>query len=127
MKTCLLVDDSRIVRQVARQMMEQFGFRCAEAADGLQALEACRDKMPDMVLLDWSMPVMNGMDCLKQLRREPGGQDVVVIICSSASTAEEIREAINTGADEYIIKPFDVDILQSKLIETGMLEESVLA
>lgn len=127
MKTCLLVDDSRIVRRVALQAMESFGFRCAEANDGVQALEACRAAMPDLVLLDRNMPVMNGLDCLRQLRREPGGQDVVVIVCSSAVTPAEIREAINAGADEYVMKPFDSDIIRSKLIETGMLEESLAA
>src|SRR5437660_8758738 len=73
MKTCLVVDDSSVIRKVARRILEGLDFKITEAEDGQQALEQCRGSMPDAVLLDWNMPVMDGYDFLKALRRMPGG------------------------------------------------------
>jgi two-component system, chemotaxis family, chemotaxis protein CheY len=73
MKTCLVVDDSSVIRKVARRILEGLDFKITEAEDGQQALEQCRSAMPDAVLLDWNMPVMDGYDFLKALRRMPGG------------------------------------------------------
>ena len=74
MRTCLVVDDSRVIRKVARRILEDLGFDVAEAADGAEALAWCRTCMPDVVLLDWNMPVMNGLEFLRRLRKEPGGE-----------------------------------------------------
>ena len=74
MKTCLVVDDSRVIRKVARRIIEDMGFEVAEAADGMEALAWCRAAMPEAILLDWNMPVMNGIDFLRQLRAEPQGR-----------------------------------------------------
>ena len=68
MRSCLVVDDSRVVRMVARRILEQLGFATAEAANGQEALDACGTRLPDAVLLDWNMPVMNGLDFLLELR-----------------------------------------------------------
>ena len=73
MKTCLIVDDSKVVRMVARKILEELEFETREAVDGQTALEACKTAMPDAVLLDWNMPVMNGIDFLRELRNTPGG------------------------------------------------------
>ena len=70
MKSCLVVDDSRVIRKVARRILEDLNFQIDEAADGLEALNSCRRKMPDAILLDWNMPVMSGIDFLRQLRRD---------------------------------------------------------
>jgi CheY-like chemotaxis protein len=78
-KTCLVVDDSRAVRKVARRILEELRFVVVEAADGKLAIEHCLAEMPDVVLLDWSMPVMSGIEFLRQLRRTPGG-DVPVVL-----------------------------------------------
>ena len=121
MKTCLVVDDSRVIRKVARRILEDLRFQVDEAADGLEALTACRKKMPDAVLLDWNMPVMTGIDFLRQLRRERGGDLPIVVFCTTENDVEHISEAIKAGANEYIMKPFDGDILQSKFIEAGLL------
>ena len=72
-KRCLVVDDSRVIRKVARRILEDMRFEIEEAADGMEALHACRRRMPDAILLDWTMPVMSGIDFLRQLRQEPGG------------------------------------------------------
>ncbi len=120
MKRCLIVDDSRVIRKVARRILEDMRFEIEEAGDGVEALQSCRRRMPDAVLLDWAMPVMTGIDFLKQLRQEPGGNAPVVVFCTTENDIEKISEAIKAGADEYMMKPFDGDILQSKFAEAGL-------
>jgi len=95
-------------------------FEIEEAADGAEALRACRRQMPDAVLLDWAMPVMSGIDFLRQLRQEPGGDKPRVIFCTTENDVERITEALKAGADEYMMKPFDGDILASKFAEAGL-------
>jgi two-component system chemotaxis response regulator CheY len=119
-RTCLVVDDSRVVRTVSRRLLEERGFEVDEAADGLEALAWCRAGMPRAILLDWNMPVMNGIEFLRTLRTEPGGDEPVVIICSERNELEDIVEALAAGADEYLMKPFDGEILSGKLEETGL-------
>jgi two-component system chemotaxis response regulator CheY len=121
MKTCLIVDDSSIVRRLASKLLEEIGFECRQAEDGQQAVDACKVKMPDVMLLDWNMPVMNGIDCLKILRGFPGGEDIKIIFCSTNNEMAQIQEALEAGADEYIVKPFDRDILKTKFRQVGML------
>jgi len=120
MKQCLIVDDSRVVRKVAGRIVSDMAFEVCEATDGAEALAHCRDTMPDVVLLDWNMPVMNGIDFVRALRREAGGDTPKVVFCSTENDAEHIGEALRSGADEYVIKPFDSDILQSKFAEIGL-------
>lgn len=120
--TCLLVDDSRVIRKVARRILEDLDFDCREAADGSEALKACRQDMPDLILLDWNMPVMNGLDFLKTLRKEPSGESPKVVFCTTENDMTHITEALRHGADEYIMKPFDSDIIASKLAEVGLVE-----
>jgi two-component system chemotaxis response regulator CheY len=122
MKTCLLVDDSRVIRKVARQIFDAIGFGCEEAENGKEALEACQKKMPDVVLLDWNMPVMDGMEFLRLLRRMPGGDVPVVIFCTTENDIKHIQEALTSGANEYIMKPFDADIVHSKLCQLGVID-----
>ena len=124
MKMCLVVDDSRVIRKVARKILEELQFECVEAGDGLEALEACRKQMPDAILLDWNMPVMNGLDFVKALRREEGGDQPVVVFCTTENDMAHITEALRAGADEYVMKPFDGDIIESKFQQTGLLRAS---
>jgi two-component system chemotaxis response regulator CheY len=121
MKRCLVVDDSRVIRKVARRILEDLNFEISEAADGMEALTSCRASMPDVVLLDWNMPVMNGLDFLKALRLEPNGADPVVIFCTTENDMDHITEALSCGANEYIMKPFDTDIIEAKLSEVGLV------
>jgi two-component system chemotaxis response regulator CheY len=120
-KLCLVVDDSRVVRKVSRRILEDLGFEVAEAGDGAEALAWVRTAMPDVILLDWNMPVMNGLEFLRRLRKEPGGTTPRVVFCSIENNLERIREALDEGADEYIMKPFDGDIVASKLALAGVL------
>jgi two-component system chemotaxis response regulator CheY len=120
MKSCLVVDDSRVIRKVARRILEDMRFEVSEASDGLEALQACRKRMPDAVLLDWTMPVMSGIDFLRQLRQEAGGNGPRVVFCTTENDIERIAEALKAGADEYMMKPFDGEILHSKFVEAGL-------
>jgi two-component system chemotaxis response regulator CheY len=121
LKTCLVVDDSRVIRKVARRILEDLGFDVAEAGDGAEALAWCRAMMPDAILLDWNMPVMGGMDFLKRLRMEPGGSIPKVIFCSVENDLDRIRLALESGADEFIMKPFDGEIMAGKLAGAGLV------
>lgn len=121
MRRCLIVDDSRVVRKVARRIVEDLRFEAEEAADGAQALETCRKAMPDAILLDWNMPVMNGIDFLRALRREPGGDRPTVVFCTTENDMSHIAEAMRSGANEYIMKPFDSEIIESKFSEVGLV------
>jgi two-component system chemotaxis response regulator CheY len=120
-RTCLVVDDSRVVRKVARRILESNGFAVTEAADGQLALEACRQKLPDCVLLDWNMPVMDGLTFLKALRTEFGPDNPPVVFCTTENDMTHIEAAISNGAQEYIMKPFDEDILTGKFAQVGLL------
>jgi len=121
MKTCLVVDDSRVVRKVARKILEEFGFSCREASDGKQAHDACRDALPDVVLLDWNMPVMTGIEFLRELRKMPGGDAPLVVFCTTENDLQHIQEALEAGANEYIMKPFDSDIVRDKFSQIGLM------
>jgi putative transposase len=119
---CLIVDDSRSIRKVSRQMLESLGFRVSEAENGEATLRVCRPDMPDVVLLDWNMPVMDGYSFLKQLRAFPEGLAPKVVFCTTENDMSFIARALEAGADEYIMKPFDKDILVAKLLEVGVLQ-----
>ena len=120
MKRCLIVDDCRGVRKVASRIIRDLDFDVVEAGDGMEALEICRNAMPDAILLDWNMPVMNGLDFLRALRREDNGKAPKVVFCSPENAAEHIGEAVRSGADEFIMKPFDSGIIRSKFAEVGL-------
>lgn len=121
MKHCLIVDDSRVVRTVAGRIIQDLSFTVSEAAHGAEALDMCRKEMPDAILLDWNMPVMNGLDFLRALRREERGKEPVVVLCTNENDSEHISEAIRAGANEYIMKPFDAEIVESKFAEVGLV------
>lgn len=119
MKTCLIVDDSRVIRKVSRHILETLGFAVEEAENGQEGLDRCIASMPDVVLLDWNMPVMTGIEFITHLRQHPGGDKPKVVFCTTENDVAHIREAIGAGADEYVMKPFDHETLQIKLQLVG--------
>lgn len=125
MTHCLIVDDSQTIRKIIRRIMEEFGFACAEAEDGQKALEACQARMPDVIMLDWNMPVMDGLSFLKALRAGVNGAYPKVLFCTTENSMDFIQNGMTAGADEYIMKPFDKDLIQSKLVQLGIVEERV--
>lgn len=118
--TCLIVEDSRVIRRISRHIVEGLGMIAREAEDGRQGLTACDQAMPDLILLDWNMPVMNGLEFLRALRARPDGAGPKVVFCTTEYEAGHIREAIASGADEYVMKPFDHDTLLLKLQLIGI-------
>ena len=120
-KTCLVVDDSSVIRKVAKRILEGMEFQILEAEDGQQALEACQRTLPDAILLDWNMPKMDGYDFLKALRRMPGGDRPKVVFCTTENDVSHIARALHAGANEYIMKPFDRDIVEAKFQEVGLI------
>jgi two-component system chemotaxis response regulator CheY len=120
-KRVLIVDDSKIVRKVTRQMLEPLNFHIEEAEDGAQAVITCERWMPDLILLDHNMPNMDGMESLARIRSMPGGDIPVIIFCTTENEMSFITKAVLSGANEFVMKPFDADILFSKLQQVGIL------
>ena len=121
MKTCLVVDDSSVIRKVARRILEGLEFQIMEAENGEEAIETCKRQLPDAILLDWNMPKMDGYDFLRVLRRLPGGDGPKVVFCTTENDVAHIARALHAGANEYIMKPFDKDIVQAKFEEVGLI------
>jgi len=124
MNYCLIIDDSRVIRKVSREIVESLDFRVSEAENGEAGLKACQIEMPDVILLDWNMPVMDGYSFLKALRSTPEGQAPKVVFCTTENGLDHITRALEAGADEYVMKPFDKDILATKLHGLGILSAS---
>lgn len=120
-RTCLIVDDSRVVRKVASRIVTELGFDFTEAGDGQEAISACESQMPEAIMLDWNMPVMDGLQFLQHLRKMPGGDLPIVIFCTTVNELPRIQEAIAAGANEYIMKPFDGEIVKNKFEQVGLL------
>jgi two-component system chemotaxis response regulator CheY len=121
MKTCLVVDDSSVIRKVARRILEGLNFEILEAEDGEKAMEVCRRGLPDAVLLDWNMPVMDGHEFLRHLRLMPDGEKPKVVFCTTENDVAHIARALHAGANEYIMKPFDKEIVTAKFQEVGLI------
>lgn len=121
-KTCLVVDDSRVVRKFARKILEENGIEVFEAGDGNEALTECRQRETDVILLDWNMPNLDGMGFLQAFRSEFPERQTVVIFCTTENEFSKIQQAIMSGAQEFIMKPFDAEILMGKLQQTGVVD-----
>jgi two-component system, chemotaxis family, chemotaxis protein CheY len=121
MKSCLIVDDSKVIRKVARHILETLQFDVSEAVDGDEALTKCSSDNPDVILLDWNMPVMSGMEFLRAYRAAFAQNGAKVIFCTTENGIGHIQAAIDAGADEYVMKPFDRETLENKLQIVGCL------
>jgi len=122
----LIVDDAKVVRIALGRIMNQLGFETAYAEDGKQALEQMQASPDtDIVMLDWNMPVMNGYDFLLALRAETRWQHAPKVIMVTTETGmPSMLKALAAGANEYIMKPFDKEMVESKLCMLGMAGES---
>jgi two-component system chemotaxis response regulator CheY len=127
MAHCLIVDDSRVIRTVARRIFEELHFVTGEAEDGMAALRACREKMPDLILLDWCMPGMSGVELVRSLRGQPDGTRPIILISTTEMDAGEIAHAAAAGIDDYLMKPFDRETLSAKLAELRPARPAPLA
>ena len=114
MKSCLIVDDSSVVRKVARRILEDMDYIVEEAEDGQDAFDKCRQEMPDAILLDWNMPIMSGLEFLKLLRAYVGGDKPHIVYCTVENDIGAIAMALKAGASDYMMKPFDRTVLETK-------------
>ncbi|MFZ1086140.1 MAG: response regulator [Terracidiphilus sp.] len=118
----LIVDDSRFVRGYLRGLLEEKGIECAEAGDGQAGMDQLNSGVPfELALVDWNMPVMNGLEMLKQMRAE-GFSEVKVMMVTTEAENDFILRALDAGADEYLMKPFDDEALTEKLAMLGLVE-----
>ena len=117
----LVVDDSRVIRKFTRRVLEGAGVEVIEAENGQVALDACHTRLPRFILLDWNMPVMTGIEFLRALRAKYGPDKPEVIFCTTESELGRIMEALDNGAQEYVMKPFTDEILLGKLGQLGLL------
>ena len=112
----LVVEDDDFIRALVAEALTDEGYETREASDGQQGLAVLEGTWrPDLILLDWNMPVMNGIEFIAALRRLAGGAEPKVVFCTTENDVAHIREAIEAGADEYVMKPFDHETLQMKL------------
>ena len=118
-KTCLIVDDSRVIRKVSSKIAISLGYVAIEAENGEEALARCKKAMPDLVLTDWNMPEMDGIEFVAKLRAIPTPKEPIVVFCTSNGEAKDIHDGIAAGADDYIVKPFDEASLKAKLEKLG--------
>ena len=121
MRTCLVVDDSRVIRKVSRHILESLDFTVEEAENGKLGLDKCVEAMPDVILLDWNMPVMSGMEFLQALSSAKMTARPKIIFCTTENGIGHIKAAVEAGADEYVMKPFDRETLESKLVIVGVI------
>lgn len=111
----LVVEDEAPIATLLRYNLEKQGFRVEEASDGQEALTRIAEAQPDLVLLDWMLPVMSGIEVCRQIRRRPGTRDLPVIMVTARVEDQDAVRALNTGADDYITKPFNMEALVARM------------
>lgn len=120
-KACLIVDDSRVIRKVSSKIATNLGFVPLEAQDGIEALARCKKEMPHLILTDWDMPEMDGLEFVRRLRAIPTPKAPTVVFCTSKNKPADVQAGIQAGADDYIVKPFDEAGLRAKLERLGVV------
>lgn len=120
---CLVVDDHEDCREVGRILCKSIGMTVDGAADGEQALALCNERMPELILLDWKMPKMDGIEFLKALRKIEGGEKVNVLMCSAMAGEKDIEQAFAAGANGYLAKPFNPPQLMENIVNTDWFEK----
>jgi two-component system chemotaxis response regulator CheY len=122
MAKALVVDDSRAVRMILSRTLKDLGFEVCEAANGREAMaviEAEKDAL-SLVLADWNMPEVNGLELLKQVRQKPELASLVVVMVTTETELDQMAAALEAGANEYVMKPFTREILVEKLEMVGI-------
>ncbi|MEM9355743.1 MAG: response regulator [Pseudomonadota bacterium] len=114
MKLCLVVDDSQVVRKVAKCLLNNLGYDVHVAGDGQEALEICQNRMPDVILLDWHMPIMDGHEFLALFGRAFGSKQTHIVYATTDLDPTDISKAISAGANDYILKPYDESSFDAK-------------
>ena len=122
----LIVDDSSTIRTILSSQLEQLGFETVGAASGEEALSVLRQGyLPELVVADWNMPIMSGLELVAAIRSDPELNDLKILMVTSQSSLDQIAAALDAGADEYLFKPFDEDMLRQKLEIMGLMPLSI--
>ena len=120
----LVVDDARAVRMMIRRILTSAGFdEVYEAGDGLEALAALEemDGLPDVALVDWNMPNMDGLELIRAVRKDPVTRDLPLVMVTTESEMSQMVRALAAGASEYVMKPFTPEIVLDKLALLGIV------
>lgn len=118
----LVIDDSRAMRTVLTRILDDLGFETSQAGDGESGLALVDDEgFPDLAVVDWNMPVMDGLEFVNQLRSRPGGRSVVVMMVTTENERLQVVRALAAGANEYVFKPFTPDAIAAKLAILGLV------
>ena len=120
MRLGLVIDDSSVIRTVARRILEDHDFEVVEAEDGEKGLSECQRQMPDLIIVDWKTPALAGVAFVRALRRTSGGNKPKVVYCSAENDPEQVSRALAFGADLYVLKPFDRDVIAEMLRDLGL-------
>jgi two-component system chemotaxis response regulator CheY len=115
MPKCLIVEDVEMTRRLVKIMLAQLGIDSVEVENGEQALAICTESLPDLILVDWHMPVMDGLSFVGALRALPGGTRPKVLMCTSETDTNHINRALANGVDDYLLKPFNREIFADKV------------
>lgn len=115
MPQCLIADDSKVIRMILSKIMNNMKYDVIEAEDGEEVVELCETKEPDLIIMDTKLPILDGIDAMYKIREMQKIKQPKIIFCSSITDPERIREALDGGADDYIMKPFDEEIILSKM------------
>lgn len=119
MKHCLIVEDMASIRKVARHYIHSYGFQVSEAEDAMSAIKHCSANTPDVIVLDWSLPDMTSLDLVSSLRALPGGRRPYIIYFTTEYDQADLTRAFQAGVDDFLIKPFDKDMIEAKFRFTG--------
>ncbi|MFZ0479231.1 MAG: response regulator [Terriglobales bacterium] len=124
MAKALVVDDSRAIRMILGRMLSGCGFEICQAGNGREGLEVLEKEFPNvsLVLADWNMPEMNGLEFVQKLRADARYASVQVMMVTTETQIEQMSQALEAGANEYVMKPFTPDIIQDKLRLLGVLQ-----
>jgi len=124
----LVVDDSRVIRTIVGRTLQELGFKIEEASNGQEGLKLLQQgALPAMIMVDWNMPEMSGLEMVRAIRTNAAWNDVRLIMITSENEAERVQEALEAGADEYIMKPFSKDMIQEKLLLLGVAEPGAIS
>lgn len=120
----LVIDDSRAMRAIIKNILTQLDFEVAEAGDGQAGLDRLRHmERPDLILVDWNMPVMNGIDFIRAVRADPSQAGLPIVMVTTETDMARVASALEVGADEYVMKPCSKDVIEAKLKLLGIRPE----
>jgi len=117
--TCLVIEDTSITREILRILLTKLGFVVSDVPDAMVGLDLCAGGMPDLVLVDWNLPGIDGIEFVSRMRKLPGGASPKVVMCTIENDLTHIQRALANGADEYLMKPFNLEVLARKLDSLG--------